>query len=938
MQAPTAPLGKLSVLEPKEERLNLAVPAVIVLLIVFELLVFRDWFQDKRSWVRTLTGIFLFDSTHVVLTFFLPWAFPEVGRWVNSRPRFFAKAAVLFSLFLPFWFFGSEFGKKISGESFNFVWVVVISFLNMQHVLMQSYGFSSTYNALARRQLHPSEFASQFRHERREKAAFWLLVLLKIVSDVSLISSSFLGGYPSVPSRLLLSLCIALTVGFILWNARSTPGSSLSNKRVYLLRLVPLVLAPFSIIASATFAFVHGIEYMLLLKKFLRRSESGSPAIRGSKLPLACFAAAALVFASMLIPFFPSAVGAKLLGSSPIEFPIWLQILVSCLASLTAIHYWMDYQIFRFREKECRETVGKLMLGSFLLLAFLPEARAADLEAFPRQEKERVVGIRLAASDFTDPAVFAEIQSRMVGKSGLLLLQRDLDCPLGKKLSPELKELESSQADRFAVVLANFRFNESSERILKENRAQGLKSFTFLDKRQTLARRLGVYTTTEVFLFDRDLKLVYRGAVNDRLSITSQRAEAKNEFLRKALAELVAGKQVSVPVTSAPGCLLDYERTEAASSGPKFAAVEGIFARKCANCHYQGGSSFSLSSYADIIGHLKMIEYTVERDLMPPWAADAGTGPWKDRLSLDAEEKALLLSWIKSGGAGGGVKSVKAPRKSEWQIGKPDFILRLPEAVHIPAKGVIPYKYTYIPTPFSEDKWIRASEIKVQQKTVAHHLQIRVLNRMPKPGENPYALFTGALGGYTQGQKPIELPEDTGMLLPKGAIICVISHYEVDGTERWDRPSIGFIFNKKAPANEFRHFAIDNKSIDIRPGERIEVGAEIVLPQDIRLMFLFPHMHLRGKVMSLSASSKGGGSEVLFRASNFRFKHQNHYEFSEPRLLQKGTLLRLSGVFDNSSENRENPDSTSRVRYGIHTYLNEMLYMGLGYSTPVKSP
>jgi len=52
---------------------------------------------------------------------------------------------------------------------------------------------------------------------------------------------------------------------------------------------------------------------------------------------------------------------------------------------------------------------------------------------------------------------------------------------------------------------------------------------------------------------------------------------------------------------------------------------------------------------------------------------------------------------------------------------------------------------------------------------------------------------------------------------------------------------------------------------------------------------------------------------------------QTTYELAEPKLLPKGTKLIYNPAYDNSTQNKENPDPSIEVHWGEQTW-QEMIY------------
>ena len=88
-----------------------------------------------------------------------------------------------------------------------------------------------------------------------------------------------------------------------------------------------------------------------------------------------------------------------------------------------------------------------------------------------------------------------------------------------------------------------------------------------------------------------------------------------------------------------------------------------------------------------------------------------------------------------------------------------------------------------------------------------------------------------------------------------------------------------------------------------------------------------PHMHLRGKAMSMEALLPDGRSRMLSHVDDYQFDWHNNYVYADHAapLLPRGTLLRITAWHDNTSANRDNPDPTQWVGWGDRT-VDEMAH------------
>jgi hypothetical protein len=105
------------------------------------------------------------------------------------------------------------------------------------------------------------------------------------------------------------------------------------------------------------------------------------------------------------------------------------------------------------------------------------------------------------------------------------------------------------------------------------------------------------------------------------------------------------------------------------------------------------------------------------------------------------------------------------------------------------------------------------------------------------------------------------------------------------------------------------------------------------------MVSILPHMHLRGKDFQVRAIYPAGESEILLRVPNYDFNWQINYYLAKPKLLPKGTIIEVTGHYDNSVNNPFNPDPTVDVHYGEQTW-EEMLngFMDVAIEPTSRAP
>ncbi len=116
-----------------------------------------------------------------------------------------------------------------------------------------------------------------------------------------------------------------------------------------------------------------------------------------------------------------------------------------------------------------------------------------------------------------------------------------------------------------------------------------------------------------------------------------------------------------------------------------------------------------------------------------------------------------------------------------------------------------------------------------------------------------------------------------------------------------------------------------DKKIDIAPGEKaFRTRDELTVPIDVEVLGLFPHMHMIGKEIKVTAHPPEGKPFALLRIDDWDFNWQTFYQCAEPVKLAAGTRIVLEATHDNSAGNFRNPNQPpQRMVWGEET-SNEM--------------
>ncbi|MEO1836128.1 MAG: redoxin domain-containing protein [Akkermansiaceae bacterium] len=579
----------------------------------------------------------------------------------------------------------------------------------------------------------------------------------------------------------------------------------------------------------------------------------------------------------------------------------------------------MRTQNFRVREFFHRMIHKPILFGGLLLASSLAGifARSVECEfSLPDASGHQVV-----LSDYKEPRA-------------IVLFFMGTDCPLANLYLGELERLGRAYDEKLQIIGINSNAEVSRETIAKHMVDYSVPFPVLQDVDAKVADQLGATRTAEVFLLDEKRSVRYHGRVDDRFGYTYKREEPRRRDLQKALDELLAGKEVSMKETTPAGCLITRQHSEIAASKVTYCKeVSRIIQKRCHECHRPGMvGPFSLLSYKDVKKRIDMITEVVNERRMPPWHADPRFGHWSNNRRMPQEEIDTLMAWIKAGAPEGEARDLPPTPEYEegWVIGKPDVIFRLPKEVTVKKDGVVPYLYFTMPTNFKEDVWIQAAEARPGNRAVVHHIIVSGYD--PSKGRRESGRNFGVCG-TAPGDPPLILPPGVARKIPKGAHLRFQMHYTPTGKEETDRSEVGLIFYKgpMPPKGIARSTGIMNTQLKIPAGDSDhEVKASYTFREDVRLLTLMPHMHLRGKDFLYRATFPDGREETLLSVPGYDFNWQNTYRFAKPLKVPRGTRIDCVAHFDNSKDNPANPDPSKTVRWGDQTW-EEMMIGWVGY-------
>ncbi len=370
--------------------------------------------------------------------------------------------------------------------------------------------------------------------------------------------------------------------------------------------------------------------------------------------------------------------------------------------------------------------------------------------------------------------------------------------------------------------------------------------------------------------------------------------------------------------------------------------VAPILYSQCAPCHRPGQAApFSLLTYEDARPRARQIADVTRARQMPPWKPEPGYGQFQGERRLSESQIALLQQWVAQGMMRGDPADL--PRMPEWtdgwQLGMPDLVVSMPQPYVLPSKGRDVFRTFVMPIPVKAAAYVRAVEFRPGNAAVVHHANIKIdrtrLSRHrdeDEPGAgyegggSREATFPdGTFLGWTPGQSPrVSADGMTWHLEPQSDLVVEL-HLMPGAKPEPVQVSVGLFFSNSPPARTGYMLRLGRQDIDIAPDRRDYVNTdEYTLPVDVDTLAVQPHAHFLAREIRAWATLPGGTTQPLITINDWDFHWQDVYTYAQPIRLPKGTRIQMEYRYDNSQDNRRNPNRPSkRITFG-QTSTSEM--------------
>lgn len=389
---------------------------------------------------------------------------------------------------------------------------------------------------------------------------------------------------------------------------------------------------------------------------------------------------------------------------------------------------------------------------------------------------------------------------------------------------------------------------------------------------------------------------------------------------------------------------LAVEASAQAAAPTFYADALPVFEKNCVACHQPEGpdvggisAPMSLLDFEQAKIWAPLIKNALITGYMPPWGAhERHRGEFKGERYIGEQEKELLIAWIDGGALEGNpADAAKASNVAQaggtvlpdsgWWIGDPDLVVQFDRPLYVPDEVEDWQPTIEMPVPegaHTEPRWVSKAELDPGGPWVHH-------------------IVSSHMGVGVPGRGPFTYPEGWGVLMPEDPFITVNMHYHKnpgEGTAVTDMTRAGFVFYEDGDVIDHvvETNLLPHRGWTIPAGDpNFEVNNSYDIEEDIYLLSMGPHMHYRGKAMRYDLEYPDGELETLLWVPDYDFNWQFLYEYEVPKFVPAGSKMHMSWWFDNSKENRFNPDHTKDVVYGPAT-TDEMANARIYYA-PTKA-
>lgn len=369
--------------------------------------------------------------------------------------------------------------------------------------------------------------------------------------------------------------------------------------------------------------------------------------------------------------------------------------------------------------------------------------------------------------------------------------------------------------------------------------------------------------------------------------------------------------------------------------------VAPIFYANCTSCHNQFSHGAPFLNYSETYAYANTIQSYLSTGYMPAWTPDTTYTRFLHEHTISAADKTAILNWIANGAPSGDTtQAPPAPVYTRYQINiTPDLEITIPTFTSNAASSDSYICYS-LPMGLTQDRIVRAYEIVAGNPSIVHHVIANIDTTGTTTSNLAGNCYTQpgdfSIGGYAPGAAPTVFPSTgqlrMGIRIKAGSKIVLQIHYPKGTAGQVDSTKIRFYFYPQGATNirpVYVTTPLQNWSLSI-PANTVKTftakyPSSGTIPYAISMFAAFPHSHkLATSIVNYAYTSTD--TVPLIRINKWDFDQQGYYTYRHMPKVSAGHILYSKHVFDNTTNNPNNPSSPPvNVVAGTNT-TDEMLF------------
>ena len=308
--------------------------------------------------------------------------------------------------------------------------------------------------------------------------------------------------------------------------------------------------------------------------------------------------------------------------------------------------------------------------------------------------------------------------------------------------------------------------------------------------------------------------------------------------------------------------------------------IAQIIYDNCTECHREGEiGPMQFTTFDEVSAQGSFIDYVIQSGQMPPWTPDHNYTSLVGERYLTDDEKQLFSDWVVAGmPEGDPAANPGLPDFADGsQVGTPDLVLEMPEPYVHAGDGTEQYQVFVLPSGLTEQKQIRAVEIRPDNSAIAHHgllgytsdastiAQAIALDEATEdPGYESFGSYgvnvdDDFFGGWAPGIEALIFPPTIGKKMEPESALLLQMHYGETMAEESDQTSVNIFFAEEEVERVVESALMSPEHLTvpfyIPANQVVTFHGTMYIPGDVSVLSIIPHSHLLGQSWQVFATS-----------------------------------------------------------------------------------